>query len=220
MSSKVNWRNFFSNLYQSYKPDYVRSGYGSEFALFLRKLVIKRAKEKFYKNGIVLDIGCGIGNFSQYFPKEKYVGIDIVKKAIQEAKEKYALNLLLSDAQKLPFKKDSFSFVIAVEVLQYIENKDLFFEEVLRVMKSDGNCVLITQNPDSIIWKLRMKKRGRSPLLFASIEEIERILGKDKIMILGGIYTPFDFLLLLSLPNFPKEFIKQFAKSFYVVFRK
>ncbi|GBD03688.1 putative methyltransferase YcgJ [bacterium HR19] len=220
MSSNVNWRDFFSKLYQSYKPDYVRSGYGSEFALFLRKLVVKRAEEKFYKNGLVLDIGCGIGNFSQYFPKEKYVGIDIVKKAVQEAREKHNLNLLLSDAQKLPFKKESFSFVTAVEVLQYIEDKNLFFEEVLKVMKDDAKCILITQNPDSIIWRLRMRKRGRSPLLFASIEEVERILGKERIMILGGIYTPFDLLLFFSLPNFPKGFVKRFAKSFYIVFRK
>jgi len=47
----VDWKSFFQKSYLSHYEPFRRSGYGSELALFLRKLVVKRAKEKFYKEG-------------------------------------------------------------------------------------------------------------------------------------------------------------------------
>jgi ubiquinone/menaquinone biosynthesis C-methylase UbiE len=156
----VDWKSFFQKSYLSHYEPFRRSGYGSELALFLRKLVVKRAKEKFYKGGKMLDIGCGIGNFADYF--QDYFGIDIIKSALEELKNKHKKNnVLVSDAEKLPFKKESFSFIIAVEVLQYIRNKEEFFDEIFRVMKPNSHAVLITQNPDSIIWKIRQKKKRK-----------------------------------------------------------
>ena len=217
----VDWREFYQNLYSSPYEPFRRSGYGSELALFLRKLVVKRAKEKFYKAGKMLDIGCGIGNFADYF--EEYFGIDIIKSALEELKNKHKKNnVLVSDAGKLPFKKESFSFIIAVEVLQYIRNKEEFFDEIFRVMKPNSHAVLITQNPDSIIWKIRQKRRGKSPLEFAPVHKtIENIKERGGIIVsFGGLYTPFDPLLFFFLPNYNKKFVETFAKAYWVIFRK
>ena len=217
----VDWKSFFQKSYLSHYEPFRRSGYGSEFALFLRKLVVKRAKEKFYNGGKMLDIGCGIGNFADYF--QDYFGIDIIKSALEELKNKHKKNnVLVSDAEKLPFKKESFSFIIAVEVLQYIRNKEEFFDEIFRVMRPNSHAVLITQNPDSIIWKIRQKRRGKSPLEFAPVHKtIENIKERGGIIVsFGGLYTPFDPLLFFFLPNYNKKFVETFAKAYWVIFRK
>ncbi len=218
---KIDWKSFFQNLYlQNYEP-FRRSGYGSELALLLRKLVVKKAKEKFYRGGKTLDIGCGIGNFADYF--QDYFGIDIIKSALKELKSKHQKNnVLVSDAENLPFKKESFSFIIAVEVLQYIKDKEKFFDEIFRVMKTNSYAVIITQNPDSIIWRIRQKRRGQSPLEFVDIHKtIENIKKRRGIIVsFGGLYTPFDPLLFFFLPNHNKKFVEIFAKTFWVVFKK
>ncbi len=218
---KTDWKSFFQNLYsQNYEP-FRRSGYGSEFALFLRKLVVKKAKEKFYRGGKILDIGCGIGNFTHYF--QDYFGIDIIKSVLEELKRKHQTNnVLVSDAENLPFKKESFSFIIAVEVLQYIKDKEKFFDEIFRVMKTNSYAVIITQNPNSIIWRIRQKRRGKSPLEFADIHKtIENIKKRRGIIVsFGGLYTPFDPLLFFFLPNHNKKFVEIFAKAFWIVFKK
>jgi len=218
---KIDWKSFFQNLYlQNYEP-FRRSGYGSELALLLRKLVVKKAKEKFYRGGKTLDIGCGIGNFADYF--QDYFGIDIIKSALKELKSKHQKNnVLVSDAENLPFKKESFSFIIAVEVLQYIKDKEKFFDEIFRVMKTNSYAVIITQNPDSIIWRIRQKRRGQSPLEFVDIHKtIENIKKRRGIIVsFGGLYTPFDPLLFFFLPNYNKKFVEIFAKTFWVVFKK
>jgi SAM-dependent methyltransferase len=218
---KIDWKSFFQNLYlQNYEP-FRRSGYGSELALLLRKLVVKRAKEKFHRGGKTLDIGCGIGNFADYF--QDYFGIDIIKSAIEELKIKHQKNnVLVSDAENLPFKKESFSFIIAVEVLQYIRDKEKFFDEIFRVMKPNSYAVIITQNPNSIIWRIRQKRRGQSPLEFVDIHKTIENIKKRRGVILsfGGLYTPFDPLLFFFLPNYNKKFVEIFAKAFWIVFKK
>jgi len=218
---KIDWKSFFQNLYlQNYEP-FRRSGYGSELALLLRKLVVKKAKEKFHRGGKTLDIGCGIGNFADYF--QDYFGIDIIKSALEELKIKHQKNnVLVSDAENLPFKKESFSFIIAVEVLQYIRDKEKFFDEIFRVMKPDSYAVIITQNPNSIIWRIRQKRRGQSPLEFVDIHKTIENIKKRRGVILsfGGLYTPFDPLLFFFLPNYNKKFVEIFAKAFWIVFKK
>jgi SAM-dependent methyltransferase len=218
---KIDWKSFFQNLYlQNYEP-FRRSGYGSELALLLRKLVVKRAKDKFHRGGKTLDIGCGIGNFADYF--QDYFGIDIIKSAIEELKIKHQKNnVLVSDAENLPFKKESFSFIIAVEVLQYIRDKEKFFDEIFRVMKPNSYAVIITQNPNSIIWRIRQKRRGQSPLEFVDIHKTIENIKKRRGVILsfGGLYTPFDPLLFFFLPNYNKKFVEIFAKAFWIVFKK
>jgi SAM-dependent methyltransferase len=218
---KIDWKSFFQNLYlQNYEP-FRRSGYGSELALLLRKLVVKKAKEKFHRGGKTLDIGCGIGNFADYF--QDYFGIDIIKSALEELKIKHQKNnVLVSDAENLPFKKESFSFIIAVEVLQYIRDKEKFFDEIFRVMKPNSYAVIITQNPNSIIWRIRQKRRGQSPLEFVDIHKTIENIKKRRGVILsfGGLYTPFDPLLFFFLPNYNKKFVEIFAKTFWIVFKK
>jgi hypothetical protein len=89
-------------------------------------------------------------------------------------------------------------------------------------MKPNSYAVIITQNPDSIIWKIRQKRRGQSPLEFAHIQKtIENIKKRGGIIVsFGGLYTPFDLLLFFFLPKQNKKFVEFFSKAYWVIFRK
>ena len=66
---------------------------------------------------MILDLGCGTGEFSPYFPKNKYIGIDIDPKNIQYAIKKHKKNFLVADGKHLPFADNFFTKVLVVGVL-------------------------------------------------------------------------------------------------------
>ena len=245
-----SWRDFFANLYASGKEFYVRSGYGSLLSLELRRYEVKHAihKIKQSKNNfrdmeqgnktLVLDIGCGIGNFVALLPGN-YFGIDFSREALVEHKEKHKKNVVLGDILHLPFRSGSFSLCIAVEVSQYVRNHEKLISEISRVMRDGAACIIISPNPDSLFWNIRQKIKGRSPLSFISSDELTEIaekFGLEKVEIRGifpfpvlplffslKIYLAFAVVLNSALNSiFPlRNFIvRNAAKSFVLIFQK
>ena len=73
----------------------------------------------------ILDIGCGIGMYSQKFKGEgaEVFGIDIDKKNIERAKKLDSLvNFLCSSAEKTPFEDNFFDIVFLNEVLEHVKD--------------------------------------------------------------------------------------------------
>jgi 2-polyprenyl-3-methyl-5-hydroxy-6-metoxy-1,4-benzoquinol methylase len=99
----------------------------------------------------VLDVGASTGIIDQYLAKhfKKVVGTDIDKGAIQYAKKTFkAKNLVFKyeDAMKLSFKKETFDVVICTHVYEHVPNAQKLFNEMYRVLKSNGVCYLAAIN--------------------------------------------------------------------------
>jgi len=82
----------------------------------------------------VLDIGCGNGACAQAVSKKaaKVTGIDISKKNIQTAKEKFPngnLKYIIGDATSYDFK-ESFDVIILSNALEHIGNRIAFLEKI------------------------------------------------------------------------------------------
>lgn len=101
----------------------------------------------------ILDLGCGMGRMG--FQLSEYgfhvIGIDISKRQIKNAislRKKYKIEceFLVGDAEKLPFKKGSFDGVVSMGMLEYVDNPEMFFEEIKRVLVSDGLAVLTSSH--------------------------------------------------------------------------
>jgi len=88
---------------------------------------------------LVLDLGCGTGLFFKWLKgfSEEVIGVDVSKKMITQAKEK-GLQVILADAESLPFKREVFDAVFAITVLQLTSNVFKAFSEVFRVLKEGG----------------------------------------------------------------------------------
>jgi len=106
---------------------------------------VKSNREQF-----ILDIGCGGGVLlsllAQYF--DQLIGLDISLlnlKKIQEIKLKESfgrnLEIVLGDAENLPFKNSIISTVIASEVIEHLPTPQKGLKEAVRVSKHD---VIIT----------------------------------------------------------------------------
>lgn len=103
----------------------------------------------------ILEVGCGPGYFLRYierrFPACKIYGLDVNEALLDFAgKHINKARLFLYDGQQLPFHKDTFDVVCAIQVVEHIEDPTNFFMEAKGVLKIGGLLAIATPNPKGI----------------------------------------------------------------------
>jgi len=98
----------------------------------------------------ILDIGCGNGEFTLKVAKkvgaETTVGIERVLPFAKMASSK-GINVIWGDASNtFPFKDEAFDVVVANQVIEHVNNTDIFVKEIRRVLKNNCYCVVATPN--------------------------------------------------------------------------
>jgi len=128
----------------------------------------------------LLDIGCGYGRVSHSIvhqrPQVRAIGMDLAHHyARLFAHDRGNCSAIQSQIPQVPFPDETFDFVIAVEVLGYMVTQTLqrqALEEMLRVLKPSGQCVLInSEAAGRRVWTLggildiagRLVGRGTGP---------------------------------------------------------
>lgn len=96
----------------------------------------------------ILEIGCGPGALSQalarWYPDAEIIGADRDTNFIDFAKSKADnIQFIEADITNLPFEENSFDVVISNTVQEHIETSK-FFTEQLRVLKSNGVCLVLS----------------------------------------------------------------------------
>ena len=112
------------------------------FDLFYRRIV------KRVGYGKVLDVGCGQGYLLSGVKSEcSYLyGIDRQKPAVKAAQNWIEEgNFCLADASKIPFKSNTFDYLICTEVLEHIKGDDVM-KECYRVLKPNGVVLFTVPN--------------------------------------------------------------------------
>lgn len=106
---------------------------------------------KKHSKGKMLDVGCGTGAYFKYLKGKEIYGIDLQSdyfKTIRKAKfSGKKVILKKADMRQIPFRDESFDFVLSVLVLEYMKNdKDLnkAMFELKRVLKKGGVLILVT----------------------------------------------------------------------------
>jgi len=116
------------------------------------------------KNKKVLDIGCGTGRLiSDLLDRGAIItGVDVSKNMLEVARKKFPkVHFIEGDIRKIPFKDDSFDFVIATFVIVHLQQCELekAFDEVYRVLKPSGKFILTNINQKKAP-KLKVKNIG------------------------------------------------------------
>ena len=93
----------------------------------------------------ILDVGCGTGEFSVFFPSHQYTGVDIDPANVNYATKHYHGTFLVADGKHLPFADASFSKVVVIGVFHHLSAGDTtaVLAEIKRVWKPDGKFLVM-----------------------------------------------------------------------------
>ncbi|MGE5556023.1 MAG: class I SAM-dependent methyltransferase [Methanocella sp.] len=124
---------------------------------------ITQVEVQFIKNSLganslemVLDVGAEAGRFSQLSSNAQTVSIDIDKKALKRLQKKAPDTLIVqADARHLPLKDGLFDAITMIEVLDYIPELQMVFQEAHRTLKPKSPLILSFGNRSSLKAKLR-----------------------------------------------------------------
>jgi ubiquinone/menaquinone biosynthesis C-methylase UbiE len=94
-----------------------------------------KALEKTVPSGRGLEIGVGTGRFAHAFSVP--VGLDPSFNMLKLAKKRN-IKVVQGFGEWLPFKKESFDFILIVFTIEFVRNPHLFLKEALRTLKRKG----------------------------------------------------------------------------------
>jgi SAM-dependent methyltransferase len=103
----------------------------------------------------LLDVGCGRGETISEIIKHSgknfnlVVGVDGQKESLEYAKNEKITPVQANFDYTLPFKDNSFDVVFSHQVIEHLNNLDIFVKELHRVTKPGGVCILSTENLSS-----------------------------------------------------------------------
>lgn len=108
--------------------------------------------------GRVLDVGCGIGEFSDILKETGFQvvcvdGSDMCAKSVQQrGHECYKVDL---EYQRLPFEDNEFDIVVSLEVIEHLWNTKHYLADIVRVLKPNGSAIFTTVNYNC--WNYRIQ---------------------------------------------------------------
>lgn len=132
---RINLKAFV--LKQSFNP----TGIGIFFNPFyfarvgLSKAMLRNAS---MLSGCLLDIGCGVKPYKDFFDVDEYKGLEIAT----EQSYKRAIADYFYDGNSFPLESSSFDSALCNQVLEHVFNPDEFLTEIHRVLKKDGKLLL------------------------------------------------------------------------------
>jgi SAM-dependent methyltransferase len=162
---------------------------------------------KFKKNGRLLDFGCGSGEVLSILKRIGWEthGVELNEEAVKYARSK-GLDIFDKDIRSIHFPDDHFDVIRMRSVLEHLYDAPQIMGEIHRILKKDGNLLLICPNIQSFSSRL-FKGRWyhldlpRHLYHFSSISLVS-FLKKQHFQFLstrtcgsGGILGSLDYLL-------------------------
>jgi ubiquinone/menaquinone biosynthesis C-methylase UbiE len=159
--------------------------------------------------GKVLDVGCGRGELLARLRSQRreLYGFDLSATAAKVAKTICKdTNFFVADARYIPFKSNTFDYIICTEVLEHIEGDDAI-RECHRVLKPNGSALFTIPNERGI-WGVPQHRGGhvrqftfKSFCLLSGTAKFEIVSGYGY-----GLYIPiFSHLFLLIAAVFKRK---------------
>jgi len=142
----------------------------------IRTPLYKKVRIKSCKK--ILDVGCGSGVITLEIVKRakgKVICIDNNPEMIKNAKKvlkKYRVELIIGDANNLPFKKNSFDLVVCNLLLMWVKNPQKVVDEMTRCSRK---YVMATLEPDY-----------GGKITYPEYKKIDKILGERGVKKRGG----------------------------------
>ena len=174
------------------------------------------------KDGKVLDIGCGTGEFLNALSQNGFItnGIEPNNSARNFAIENYNLDIK-GEKEISSFENNSFDVITMWHVLEHVYNLEERVEQIQKLLKPDGVLVVAVPNPDSYDAKKYEKFWAAYDvprhLYHFGQNDIKNLFGKFSFELVKTIPMKFDsyYVSLLSekYKNGSSRFIQAFVNG-------
>jgi len=165
------------------------------------------------KPGIVLEVGSGYSSYKKHIPYTKYLTLDIDKESKPD---------ICCDIHNIKWGSDYFDAVIAIEVLEHLLHPEEAVNEIWRVLKPGGICILSTRfiypyHPgpkdyyrftwDSLTHLFRKFNRVEIYHHGNKIQAIWELINKGKLNIILNIFNPLIAQIHFQKTSCPCGFV-------------
>lgn len=154
---RPNQENLYTKDYYQGKAEYTYIDERDQKPYFRHvwKARIRNIK-KFKVSGHFLDIGSSFGGFLEVAKEEGFSiqGVEISEYAASFANENN-IPTFQGNLYDAKFPSESFDVVTLVEVIEHLENPNLFFKELFRILKPGGLLLLQTANFEG--WQAKLE---------------------------------------------------------------
>jgi ubiquinone/menaquinone biosynthesis C-methylase UbiE len=124
----------------------------------------------YISDSIILDLGCGQLPYISSCLNKKikiYYGLDLNPEALSIArsnfKGKFPLVLVKHGVENTPFSDASVDIVISSEVIEHLDNPQIYLKEIYRVMKNGGHLSLSTPCASMYFYPYNLIYMGANP---------------------------------------------------------
>lgn len=129
------------------------------------RMVADALRERNISGELIVDVGCGTGGLWPFVQDRfsRYVGVDGMRYAeFSEAIEFRQADL---DREPVPMADHSADVVVAVEIIEHLENARAFVRDLVRITKPHGWGLITTPNQRSLLslWRRSSSKGDSRP---------------------------------------------------------
>jgi 2-polyprenyl-3-methyl-5-hydroxy-6-metoxy-1,4-benzoquinol methylase len=146
-----------------------------------------------YVAGDVLEVGCGEGRGIDQLTQNarSFTAVDKIKPVIEGLRQKHPSARLIS--MNIPpltgLDDNAYDLVVSFQVIEHIENDELFLQEIHRVLRPGGTALLttpnrklsLTRNPWHVREYLPNELKQLAQKFFSSVD-MKGITGNEKVM--------------------------------------
>lgn len=132
------------------------------------RMVASALKRRQFRGELIIDVGCGTGSLFPFVRErfQRYVGVDAVRyEGFPDDAEFHKVDL---DTGRAPFPEECADAVVAVEIIEHLENPRAFMRELARLTKPGGCVVVTTPNQLSLLSLLTLIVKKR----FAAFQDV------------------------------------------------
>ncbi len=145
---------------------------------------------------LTLDIGCGVGSNLRILEAMglHVIGLDQSRYALSLARKKLEFALINGDLNALPVRPNSIGLIIAMDILEHLEDDAHGIRELYQALK-EGGILIVTAPVFRFLWGIQDIVTGHKRRY--SRKEILSKLGREKFDVLRSFY--FNFFLFFPI---------------------
>lgn len=148
----------------------------------------------------ILDAGAGECAYKSYFPHANYISQDL---CIGDKDWDFSQIDIKSDVYNIPVEKNSFDFILCMEVLEHLRYPDRAFREFSRILKPEGKLFLVCP----LTWAEHQKPHDYFRYTQFALKSLaaENGLETEEMKKQGGRFILLSMLIIGTGPSFFAE---------------